>query len=378
MAEIKKRGSKWQYRVFYTDPATEKQKSVSKSGFLTKAQAMSAAREMEVSMSHGASLSYMNITFADYYDRWIRDTKLGHYSHGTENRYEATGRLIRDNFSGERLRDVSRREYTAFILNYSKNHARESVKKVNSAVRGMIRDALAERVMYSDFTLGVKNTGQPGKDVSKKYLNEQQLHALLVETKKHMHYPVVTSFEILIAAFTGARYEELAALTWDRVNWETSEVTFDRAYDYAETKKFKPMKNQYSPRTIKINAIAFDALKELRAQQAAFYLKHKIRDDVGFVFRGLNGHVPTDNAANKFLTNYETKAGIPKSKQITFHGLRHTHASYLISNGANISYVSKRLGHKNIAVTMEVYSHLLQDAQQSEDKKAMQLLDNIG
>jgi integrase len=78
------------------------------------------------------------------------------------------------------------------------------------------------------------------------------------------------------------------------------------------------------------------------------------------------------------LTNYETKAGIPKSKQITFHGLRHTHASYLISNGANISYVSKRLGHKNIAVTMEVYSHLLQDAQQSEDKKAMQLLDNIG
>lgn len=378
MAEIKKRGSKWQYRVFYTDPATGKQKSVSKSGFLIKAEAMSAAREMEVNMSRGASLPFMNVTFADYYDRWIKDTKLGHYSRGTENRYKATGRLIRDHFPGERLRDVSRREYTSFILNYGCTHSKESVKKVNTYVRGMIRDAMAEHVMYSDFTLNVKNTGKPGKDAAEKYLDESQLTALLAVTKKHMRYPAVTSYEIIFGALTGARYEEIAAITWDRINWKTSEVTFDRAYDYAKTKQFKPMKNQYSPRTIKINSVALNALKELRLQQNEFYLKHKVRDDVGLVFRGINGDVPTNTAANKFLVAYETAAGIPESKQITFHGLRHTHASYLISHGASISYVSKRLGHKNIAVTMDIYSHLLRGAEHSEEEKAMRLLDNIG
>lgn len=377
MAEIKKRGSKWQYRIFYNDPQSGKQRSVSKSGFATKPAAIAAAREVEVNMSHGAALALLDVTFADYFDQWIKDTKLGHYSRGTENRYKATGRLIREHFPGERLRDVNRREYTAFILNYGKTHARESVKKVNSYVRGMIRDAMAEHVMYSDFTLNIKNTGQPGKDVAEKYLDETQLTALLTETKKHMHYPAVTPYEILIGALTGARYEEVAALTWDRVNWDTSEVTLDRAYDYAKTKQFKPMKNQYSPRTIRINAVALNALKELRIQQNKFYLKHQVRDDVGLVFRGLNGDVPTNTAANKFLVAYERAAGIPPNERITFHGLRHTHASYLISHGANIGYVSKRLGHKNIAVTMEVYSHLLQGAQQSEETKAMQLLDGI-
>ena len=45
-------------------------------------------------------------------------------------------------------------------------------------------------------------------------------------------------------------------------------------------------------------------------------------------------------------------------QNITVHGLRHTHATFLEA-GANIKYVSTRLGHKNINITLDVYSDVL-------------------
>ena len=44
---------------------------------------------------------------------------------------------------------------------------------------------------------------------------------------------------------------------------------------------------------------------------------------------------------------------------ITLHGLRHTHATLLLKANANIKYISRRLGHKNIEITLNTYSHVL-------------------
>ena len=53
-------------------------------------------------------------------------------------------------------------------------------------------------------------------------------------------------------------------------------------------------------------------------------------------------------------------------QNITVHGLRHTHATFLIEAGANIKYVST-LGHKNINITLDVYSDVLKE----EEKKRL-------
>ncbi|MDK9865116.1 tyrosine-type recombinase/integrase [Staphylococcus equorum] len=60
--------------------------------------------------------------------------------------------------------------------------------------------------------------------------------------------------------------------------------------------------------------------------------------------------------------------------EITPYPLKHTHASYLISKGISIEYISKRLGHKNITVTTEIYSHLLEEKYLEENKKAIEIL----
>ena len=60
------------------------------------------------------------------------------------------------------------------------------------------------------------------------------------------------------------------------------------------------------------------------------------------------------------------KAGLPS---VTFHGLRHTHASHLLAGGVHMKVASERLGHSNISITMDLYSHLLPGLQEDAADK---------
>ena len=60
-------------------------------------------------------------------------------------------------------------------------------------------------------------------------------------------------------------------------------------------------------------------------------------------------------------------------KQISFHGLRHTHATMLLKYGENIKVVSARLGHKDITTTLNTYMHVMPDIETNTST----LLDNI-
>ncbi|QIL50485.1 site-specific integrase [Weissella coleopterorum] len=66
---------------------------------------------------------------------------------------------------------------------------------------------------------------------------------------------------------------------------------------------------------------------------------------------------------------------IGSSKIISPHGLRHTHASVLISNGIDINYTSARLGHSNVTITQNVYSHLLDSHRKIESEKTINIFD---
>ena len=52
-------------------------------------------------------------------------------------------------------------------------------------------------------------------------------------------------------------------------------------------------------------------------------------------------------------------------QRISFHGMRHTHATLLLLSGINVKIVSERLGHASIAITLDTYAHLLPGMQES-------------
>ena len=81
------------------------------------------------------------------------------------------------------------------------------------------------------------------------------------------------------------------------------------------------------------------------------------------LFANLQGKPLKTSAASQAWANLASRIGMP---QITFHALRHTHASQLIDQGVDIVTISKRLGHANPNVTLAVYAHLFA----ADDSKA--------
>lgn len=68
---------------------------------------------------------------------------------------------------------------------------------------------------------------------------------------------------------------------------------------------------------------------------------------------------------SKLANNFHLLSDEAGLKRITIHGLRHSHVSLLISKKYDIFEVSKRVGHKSVKTTQDIYGHLFDDVQKS-------------
>ena len=80
----------------------------------------------------------------------------------------------------------------------------------------------------------------------------------------------------------------------------------------------------------------------------------------GFCFTKRKGELMMPGCFNAYLRRFGRKYGV---NGIHPHALRHTMASISITNGADIVSVSKKLGHSNVAITLNIYSHANEEAQ---------------
>lgn len=142
------------------------------------------------------------------------------------------------------------------------------------------------------------------------------------------------------------------------------------------------LKNSSGSRSISIPNILINTLSKLKLTQC-------IQDCEGFVVldrsnlmcNPRNVSMNFKNVVSKYSVSFETKVKKNKSEisnyrqlpQISIHGLRHTHATLLLSKGENVKVISDRLGHASVKITLDTYSHVLP----SMKKQTATLLDNV-
>jgi integrase len=73
------------------------------------------------------------------------------------------------------------------------------------------------------------------------------------------------------------------------------------------------------------------------------------------LFADFDGAPLSPNAISAAWSDYAVRIGMP---EVTYHALRHTHASQLIDAGVDIVTISKRLGHAKPDITLRIYAHL--------------------
>ena len=157
--------------------------------------------------------------------------------------------------------------------------------------------------------------------------------------------------------FCGLRRGELRGLSWDNINFEDKTLSIvknvtnmcgDHGYWQITTPKTRT-----STRTLPMPDVLVNDLKKLKE----YNMKHQYQfTQKYFVFGDINSIHP--DVLRRHKNEYAKKAEV---KEIRIHDFRHSCASLLINNGANIMIVAKYLGHAKIDETLNTYSHLFKN-----------------
>lgn len=360
MANFMKRNGKWQARVSWRD-ADGKLHQKSKAGFATKAQAKLYAAELESELGKGVDVS-ADPVFADYFEQWYKTYREPHLAKRTKALYATNIRNVRAYFGKAKIKAITRGSYQRFINEYGKSHAKGTVSSLQSRIRACVKSAIADGIISRDFTYGAKIAYNSNSNNRVEYLSIDELKRLTKVVTDDLSPGNIPAYMILTAIYTGARFGEILALTWDDVDFDDKTLCIDKAFDYHGKRGFIPTKTPSSVRTIRVNAKLLDQLK-------------KIPKTADRIF-DVTGTPRLDMRVNRTLRSYLKQAGIDKPS-FHFHSLRHTHVAYLLSQGVDLYAISKRLGHANMSITSNTYAYFIDEYKRKSDDQIESKLDKI-
>jgi integrase len=179
--------------------------------------------------------------------------------------------------------------------------------------------------------------------------------ALVLSTMKDT--PIYAQVVVLLS--TGLRRGELLGLRWGDLDLGARALQVERAVEKTKATglRLKAPKTKHGRRRISLPQAAIEALREHRKQLLELRLVlglGKLQDSTP-VFCTPEGNLADPDKLSKDWNRLAAARGLPK---VNLHALRHSHASALIAAGLDVVTVSRRLGHANPSITMNIYAHL--------------------
>ena len=286
--------------------------------------------------------------FYIYYEKWIRIYKEGAIRNVTMRKYEITLLWLKRLVPELRLSQLNRISYQQLLNDYAEFHERQTTMDFHHQIKAAILDAVDEGFIDRDPTRKAIIKGRVPRIKKIKYLNQFELHTLLVNLK--LTSEINWDWLILIIAKTGMRFSEALALTPKDFDFSHQSLIVNKTWDYKGNGGFLPTKNKSSVRKIQLDWQTIIKFSEI--------IKGLPEDKPIFV----NGRV-FNSTVNGVLERYCKKLGIPV---ISIHGLRHTHASLLLFAGVSIASVARRLGHASMTTTQKTYIHIIQEMENKD------------
>ena len=177
-----------------------------------------------------------------------------------------------------------------------------------------------------------------------------------------------------MALYTGMRLGELLGLRWCDVDLDTASLSVVQAlYKRSGVCKMVEPKSSGSRRRIALSPSLALTLRQYRVdQQVQRILIGEPMADSDLVFSHPDGKPLDPGVVSHTFAKVLRKAGLP---HIRFHDLRHTHATLLLKGGVHPKIVSERLGHANIGITLDTYSHVLPGLQERAAERFDEMLE---
>jgi integrase len=170
----------------------------------------------------------------------------------------------------------------------------------------------------------------------------------------------------MIGLLCGLRLGEVLALRRSRIAGKVIEVRETIEQTKAHGIGFKATKSKAGRRDVTMPDELIKPLRDYRRAQLELQLKlglGRLPDNALLFWDEADGRPRSIYTTSKQWGDFAAKIGMPN---VTFHMLRHSHASELIDAGVDIVTISKRLGHAKPDITLRVYAHLFRE----DDSKA--------
>lgn len=230
-------------------------------------------------------------------------------------------------------------------------------QKLHAVLKGLFSRAYSNQLTKRNIMESVQRPR--AKQPVIKFLSPEELQTFLKASEG-------STIEIMIwiAAYTGMRLGEVAALRWDDIDLNNELIKVSRSIKFTRTKGWSVSepKTKSALRTLPIPEPLLEKLKDYKLVWKENYWN--------LLSIGKRGKPISSSAASVYMRETCEKTGL----DVTFHGLRHSVASMLVSANMGITDVSALLGHANPTTTLNRYSHAKKDALKTTMNKVSELL----
>jgi len=234
--------------------------------------------------------------------------------------------------------------------------SKRTVRYIHSVLHKTLKQALMWG-MVSRNVSDLVEAPRPEKYIPQFYTKEQ-INKLLKAVEDHRYYPIY-----VLAVYCGFREGEVLGIHHEDIDLQNGVINVRHA---VLTLKgglvITEPKTASSKRAVTLPPTALKVLKKHLEQ---------LKNNQGLIFTTSTGRPISPRNLVRHFKSAIKKAGLP---DIRFHDLRHSHASLLLAAGVNPKIVQERLGHSQISLTLDTYSHVIPSLQDEAAEKVEEIL----
>ncbi|AXF56826.1 MULTISPECIES: tyrosine-type recombinase/integrase [Bacillaceae] len=349
------------FRIDYGRDKRGKRKQKRYSGYNTKKLAEKAMSNTLNDVNEGTYVPPQNITFVDFLQNWVNG-RQNSLSKGTAKTYHYLVDMhVSEFFHTIKLTDLEVEDFDDFynhLLN-EKKLSPATIRKIHHSIcKAGLNEAIRKKLLKDNpSTLA----DLPSFEKTRiEIWDEQETQEFLKKAKKHYLY---IAFHLALS--TGMRQGEILALQWNQIDMERKTISIDKSL--RRNMEISTTKTDAGARLVSIPDQTVNELQRHWKWQKEQQLK------LGKAYENKNLVVSTKwgtliSHRNLLRAYYQIRKPL-NVKPITFHELRHTHATHLLKLGFHPKIVQERLGHNSIQVTIDTYSHLMPGLQETAAQK---------
>jgi integrase len=381
---IKRGDSIWLCRVFLGRNGAGKRQYLNHTVHGTKKDAQQWLTATLRNQDVGMAVAVSSKSVASFLNQWLENAKKGSLKTKTFNDY----RDLLERHITPRVGRISLGKLTTLDLQGVYNQMKvdglspRTIQYTHMILGQALKQAVIWKLLTFNPNSGVELPRQEHREMQ--VLNPEQSRRLLAVATldDEGHWGALFS----LALTTGMRPTEYLALKWADLDLEKKVVSVKRSVAFAPdgTWVFSDLKTKRSRRIIKLQSNVTATLKKHKVTQEQRRRNSKDWVHHDLVFSTRMGTPIERNNLKRVLrrlidkANEDVEAEDRKLPYIRLYDLRHTCATLGLSAGVSVKVIAEMLGHANIALTLNVYSHVLPHMQDDAAERMEALLTDSG